>query len=126
MKTPINLCVLCALCVSAVRLHPVRLLRNTRMQIDRLDLHGFTVADAMERFVRHYNWMVANRQGWALEVVHGKGTGRGDDAGVIRDTLRAFLKGQGKRIAGYDAQLLMRGAEYLLDNSGRLVYMHGE
>src|SRR5690349_15726927 len=96
------------------------------MQLDRLDLHGYTVVDAMEKFIRRYNWMVVNQPGRGIEVVHGKGMGKGDSAGVIRDTLRGFLKGQGKRIAGYDAQLLMKGAEYLLDDCGRLAYMHGE
>ena len=96
------------------------------MQLDRLDLHGYSVADAMERFVRKYNWLVANEPGRGIEVVHGKGTGKGDSAGVIRETLRSYLKSQGKRIAGYDAQLVMRGAEYLLDDCGRLAYMHGE
>src|SRR5437879_4437872 len=96
------------------------------MQFDRIDLHGYTVADAMLKFARKYNWMVANRPGVALEVVHGRGLGKGDDAGVIRDTLRAFLKSNGKRIAGYDAQLAVRGADYLLEDCGALAYMHGE
>jgi len=100
------------------------------MQFDKIDLHGYTLADAMLTFARKYNWMVANRPGVALEVVHGKGLGKGlgkgDEAGIIRDTLRAFLKSNGKRISGYDAQLAVRGADYLLDDTGTLAYMHGE
>src|SRR5215210_4478105 len=96
------------------------------MQFDRLDLHSYTVAGDMLKFARKYNWMVANQPGVALEVVHGRGLGKGDDAGAIRHTLRAFLKSNGKRITGYDAQLAVRGAGYLLEGSGALAYMHGE
>jgi hypothetical protein len=96
------------------------------VQIERLDLHGLFVAEAMTRFVRKYNWLVGQQSGEThmLDVIHGKG--RGEEAGAIREALRTFLKAQGKRINGYDAQLALRGAEYLFDNSGRLAYMHGE
>jgi len=96
------------------------------MQLERLDLHGYTVADAMEKFIKKYNWLVSNAPGLGIDVVHGRGTGKGDSAGVIRDTLRDFLNKHGKRIAGYDAQLVMKGADYLLDDGGKLAYMHGE
>ena len=33
---------------------------------------------------------------------------------AIRDTLRTFLKSQGKRIRGFDAQLALRGAEVIV------------
>jgi hypothetical protein len=97
------------------------------MQLDTIDLHGLTVSDAMGRFVRKYNWLLGETRGElrGLKVIHGRGVGR-DDAGVIRDTLRDFLRREGKRISGYDAQLAMRGAEYLFDNCGKLAYMHGE
>ena len=97
------------------------------MQLTRLDLHGYTVADAMVRFVGVYNRLLGERQGEelrGLQVVHGKGTV--DEGSAIRDALRAFLKSQGKRIKGYDAQLALRGADYLFDNCGKLAYMHGE
>lgn len=78
----------------------------------------------MVAFRRAYNLLAARGSGYALEVIHGKGT---VDAGsLIRDELRSYLRGQGKRVCGYDAQLLMRGADYLLDGCGRLAYMHGE
>ncbi len=97
------------------------------MIITRLDLHGYIVADAMVRFVGAYNGLLASGQEGekrGLQVIHGKGTV--DSESVIRDTLRQFLKSQGKRIKGYDAQLALRGADYLFDGCGRLAYMHGE
>lgn len=94
------------------------------MQIHSLDLHGYTVADAMLAFRRAYNALAGRGPGHALEVIHGKGTV--DSGSVIREELRSYLKTQGKRITGYDAQLLMRGADYLLDGCGKLAYMHGE
>ncbi|MDQ3928903.1 MAG: Smr/MutS family protein [Chloroflexota bacterium] len=94
------------------------------MHIHRLDLHGYTVADAMQAFRRAYNRLAESGHGHALEVIHGKGTL--DEGSAIRAELRSYLKNRGKRISGFDAQLLMRGADYLLDGCGTLAYMHGE
>ncbi len=97
------------------------------MQIETLDLHGYTVADAMERFVRKYNWLVGQLEGsepQALEVIHGKG--KGDDGGLIKEAVRDFLRLEGSRIKGFDAQLAMRGATYVAENDKKLSYMHGE
>jgi hypothetical protein len=56
---------------------------------DDLDLHGFTVAEATERFVQYYNTRVDNDQYGCLRIIHGHGSsGKG---GVIRVKLRAFL-----------------------------------
>jgi hypothetical protein len=56
---------------------------------DDLDLHGFTVAEAIEQFVLHYNTRVDNNQFGCWKVIHGYGsTGAG---GVIRVKFRAFL-----------------------------------
>jgi hypothetical protein len=88
-----------------------------------LNLHGFTVDEAMTRFVEQYNRALAGGKGEALEVIHGKG--RGGEGG-LRETLRGYLREQGTRIKGFDARLAMQGAEYLLDVPGKLVYMHGE
>ena len=56
---------------------------------DELDLHGFTVAEAIEQFVQQYNRRVDNNQVGCLRVIHGYGsTGTG---GAIRAALRAFL-----------------------------------
>src|SRR5664280_2604693 len=56
---------------------------------DDLDLHGFTVAEAIEQFVQDYNTRVENNQFGCLKIIHGYGsTGAG---GVIRTKLRAFL-----------------------------------
>jgi Smr domain len=56
---------------------------------DKLDLHGFTVAEAIERFVQHYNTQVDDNQYGCLKIIHGYGsTGKG---GAIRAALRSFL-----------------------------------
>lgn len=97
------------------------------MQIETLDLHGYTVVDAMNSFVRRYNRLLTSKPGgelWALEVIHGKG--KGGEGGLIREALRDYLKQQGKRVKGFDAQLAMRGASYAVEKGGRLSYMHGE
>ena len=88
-----------------------------------LNLHGFTISDAMTRFVEQYNRALSDGKGEALEVIHGKG--RGGEGG-LREALRDYLRGQGTRIKGFDARLAMQGAEYLLDVPGKLAYMHGE
>ncbi|HST05553.1 MAG TPA: Smr/MutS family protein [Chloroflexia bacterium] len=88
-----------------------------------IDLHGHTVADGMSRFVSDYNRVLRDGRFVGIEVIHGKGRG---GEGVIRDALRALLRASGPRIKGFDAQLVMRGAEYLLDMPGNLVYLHGE
>jgi hypothetical protein len=88
-----------------------------------LNLHGFTISEAMTRFVEQYNRTLADGKGEALEVIHGKG--RGGEGG-LRQELRDYLSKQGARIKGFDARLAMQGAEYLLDAPGKLVYMHGE
>ena len=56
---------------------------------DDLDLHGFTVTEAIEQFVQLYNTRVDNNQFGCLKIIHGYGsTGKG---GAIRAKLRAFL-----------------------------------
>ena len=88
-----------------------------------LDLHGHTIADGMSRFVNDYNRILSGGRFDALEIIHGKGRG---NTTTIRETLRDFLRTCGPRVKGFDAQLVMRGAEYLLDVPGSLVYLHGE
>ena len=98
------------------------------MTLEPLDLHGFTVADAVARFVGRYHRLLANTPPGtlaALEVIHGKG--KGEEGGAIKDTLRHILRQHGKRVTGFDTQLILRGADYLLDKySGDLIYIHGE
>ena len=56
---------------------------------DELDLHGFTIAEAIEVFVRHYNGRVDTDQYGCWKIIHGYGsTGHG---GAIRVKLHAFL-----------------------------------
>ena len=97
------------------------------MQIESLDLHGYAVAEAMSLFVRRYNRLLSSMSAGelrGLEVIHGKG--KGGETGLIREALRDYLRQQGKRITGFDAQLAMRGAAYAAEKGGRLSYIHGE
>ena len=56
---------------------------------DELDLHGFTVAEAIEQFVQHYNSWVDGNRFECLKIIHGYGSsGKG---GAIRVKLRALL-----------------------------------
>jgi hypothetical protein len=55
-----------------------------------IDLHNFTVAEALREFVRFYNACVKSGYRGRLEVIQGYGsTGAG---GVIREELRKYLK----------------------------------
>lgn len=56
---------------------------------DELDLHGFTVAEAIELFVQYYNTRVDNNQYGCWKIIHGYGSsGKG---GAIRVKFRALL-----------------------------------
>jgi dsDNA-specific endonuclease/ATPase MutS2 len=55
-----------------------------------IDLHNFTVAEALREFVRFYNNCVRSGYRGRLEVIHGYGSTGG--SGVIREELRKYLK----------------------------------
>jgi dsDNA-specific endonuclease/ATPase MutS2 len=55
-----------------------------------IDLHNFTVAEALQEFVRFYNNCVRSGYRGRLEVIHGYGSMGG--GGVIREELRKYLK----------------------------------
>jgi dsDNA-specific endonuclease/ATPase MutS2 len=55
-----------------------------------IDLHNFTVAEALREFVRFYNHCVHSGYHGRLEVIHGYGSTGG--GGVIREELRKYLK----------------------------------
>jgi dsDNA-specific endonuclease/ATPase MutS2 len=55
-----------------------------------IDLHNFTVAEALREFVRFYNECVRSGYRGRLEVIHGYGSMGG--GGVIREELRKYLK----------------------------------
>jgi hypothetical protein len=55
----------------------------------RIDLHNFTVAEAMREFVRFYNGCVRDGYRGRIEVIHGYGSN--GVGGTIRQELRAFL-----------------------------------
>ena len=60
-----------------------------------------------------------------LEVIHGKGTAA--QGGLIRDALRDYLKDNGKRITGFDIQLILRGSQAELQKyRGKCAYIFGE
>ena len=54
-----------------------------------LDLHGYSVQDALEEFVALYNRLCERRHPPDIRVIHGYGSG--GKGGEIRDRLRAFL-----------------------------------
>jgi Smr domain len=56
---------------------------------DELDLHGFTVAEAIEQFVQLYNTRMDNNQFGCLKIIHGYGSS--GEGGVIRIKLRSLL-----------------------------------
>ena len=98
------------------------------MTLETLDLHGFTVSDALVRFVSRYNRALADGKGQdvrGLEVIHGKGTSA--QGGLIKEALRDYLKSNGKRITGFDIQLILRGSEAELQKyRGKCAYIFGE
>jgi dsDNA-specific endonuclease/ATPase MutS2 len=55
-----------------------------------IDLHNFTIAEAIREFVRFYNSCVRSGYRGRLEVIHGYG--KSGSGGVIREELRKFLK----------------------------------
>lgn len=54
-----------------------------------LDVHGFTVPQAIEAFVGLYNREVAAQTRREIHVIHGYGSS--GEGGAIRDRLRAYL-----------------------------------
>jgi DNA-nicking Smr family endonuclease len=55
-----------------------------------INLHNFTVTEALREFVRFYNNCVRSGYRGRLEVIHGYGSTGG--GGVIREELRRYLK----------------------------------
>jgi DNA-nicking Smr family endonuclease len=65
---------------------------NPKPQCDELDLHGYTVVEAIEMFIQDYNTRVDNDQYGCLRIIHDYGSS--GNGGVIRARLRAFLDEQ--------------------------------
>lgn len=55
-----------------------------------INLHNFTVAEAIREFVRYYNSCVRSGYRGRLEVIHGYGSS--GSGGAIREELRRYLK----------------------------------
>jgi len=55
-----------------------------------IDLHNFTVAEALREFVRFYNAQVRSGYRGRIEVIHGYGSN--GTGGMIREELRRYLK----------------------------------
>jgi dsDNA-specific endonuclease/ATPase MutS2 len=55
-----------------------------------IDLHNYTVAEAIREFARFYNGCVRSGYRGRLEVIHGYGSS--GSGGVIREDLRKYLK----------------------------------
>ena len=64
-----------------------------------IDLHNFTVAEAIREFVRFYNSCVRSGYRERLEVIHGYGSS--GSGGVIREELRKFLKAHAETFGEY-------------------------
>ena len=62
---------------------------NQKPSTNELDLHGYTVTEAIEQFVQFYNTRMDNNQFGCLRIIHGYGST--DKGGAIRIKLRAFL-----------------------------------
>lgn len=54
-----------------------------------IDLHRFTVAEALREFVRFYNACVRSGYRGRIEIIHGYGSS--GTGGVIREELRKYL-----------------------------------
>ena len=66
------------------------------MRSRTIDLHGFTVDEAIATFVERYNALFAEGYRGRIEIVHGYGSsGRG---GVIRHRVRSFLAAHRDRL----------------------------
>ena len=76
---------------------------------DELDLHGKTVPEALELFVRIYNAKVSRGDRFPFHVIHGYGSG--GNGGEIRKRLRKFLE-------AYPQQVRFERGEQMLGNPG--------
>lgn len=56
---------------------------------DEIDLHGFTIVEALSVFVRFYNSRIVRGNTTQFIVIHGYGSG--GDGGQIRNRLRKYL-----------------------------------
>jgi len=64
-----------------------------------IDLHGMTVAQALDAFVRYYNDCLRAGYRDRIEVVHGYGsTGRG---GVLLSAVRDYLRQNSARLGSW-------------------------
>jgi hypothetical protein len=64
-----------------------------------IDLHNFTVQEAMREFVRYYNACVRSGYRGRIEVIHGYGSN--GVGGSIRQELRTYLKAQAETFGEY-------------------------
>jgi len=64
-----------------------------------IDLHNFTVQEAMREFVRFYNACVRSGYRGRIEVIHGYGSN--GVGGSIRQELRTYLKAHAETFGEY-------------------------
>ena len=64
-----------------------------------IDLHNFTVQEAMREFVRFYNACVRSGYRGRIEVIHGYGSN--GVGGTIRQELRKYLKAHAETFGEY-------------------------
>lgn len=77
--------------------------------MEKIDLHGRTVKEALEEFTLFYNSRLATGKSGEFEVVHGYGSS--GEGGLIRKRLRKYLDQHAKK-------LLYRKGENYLGNPG--------
>jgi hypothetical protein len=64
-----------------------------------IDLHNFTVTEAMREFIRFYNAQVRSGYRGRIEVIHGYGSN--GVGGTIRQELRTYLKAHAEIFGEY-------------------------
>jgi dsDNA-specific endonuclease/ATPase MutS2 len=90
-----------------------------------IDLHNFTVAEALREFVRFYNACVKSGYRGRLEVIHGYGSMGG--GGVIREELRKYLKAHAETFGEFLAGESLRnpGVTILYPGDSLAMIPHG-
>lgn len=71
-----------------------------------LDVHGYTVQQALDAFVNTYNRELARQTRRDIHVIHGYGSS--GEGGVIRDRLRAYLARFADRLDWIEGEALER------------------
>ena len=66
----------------------------------RIDLHGFSLKEAISKFIQFYNQCVIDGYKNLIEIIHGYGS-NGQGYGDIRRELRAYLKQNTSKLGSF-------------------------